>query len=193
MIRKALVRKISLFGLTALMVGAMLIGCGSGADDKALTTNEASADAEEATAAVEAQTEEEEQSKDNAKTTGPVSTDGSNPFDIATATDEERNLTGDELKAIEEAFNSSKYNGFLSAEFKSPKDIWWDEVFYNGAELESEYDDDTVSDAYLKETGDEELFGSLTYFSSGDMEKIHRVCHRYVRKEDEASDRVDVS
>ena len=91
MIRKALVRKISLFGLTALMVGAMLIGCGSGADDKALTTNEASADAEEATAAVEAQTEEEEQSKDNAITSEPVSSDGSDPFDTEAETDEEGN------------------------------------------------------------------------------------------------------
>ena len=191
--RKELARKILLCGLTVLVVGTTLIGCGSNAPEMAPSADEASTDSEEATVSIKAETETREQVIDNAETVRSASSDGSNPFDTAAVTDEERNLTGDELKAIEEGFNSSKYNGFLSAEFKSPKDIWWDEVFYNGAELEAEYDDDTVSDAYLKETGDEELFGSLTYFSSGDMEKIHRVCHRYVRKEDEASDRVDVS
>ena len=90
--------------------------------------------------------------------------------DSEEADDPDRELIRSEISEIEEDFNSMKYNGFLSTEFAAAADIWWNEVFYNGAGIESStkaYSD--VEASYLKKTGEEELFGDLTYIGTSDI------------------------
>ncbi len=113
---------------------------------------------------------------------------------------EVKELSSSELASIEEDLNSTRYNGFTTAEFDSPENIWWDEVFYNGAEIEAtEIDHSTVVDEYLKESAneEEELYGDLTYISKADVEKFvqettgasyssasHPLNWRYIKKLD---------
>ncbi|MBR5361446.1 MAG: hypothetical protein IK123_11205 [Lachnospiraceae bacterium] len=85
-----------------------------------------------------------------------------------------RELTRAELAEIEDDFNTVGYNGFLSTEFETVSDIWWDEVLYNGAEIEVTRYYDDVKASYLKKTGEEELFGDLTYISTDSIEHFVR-------------------
>ncbi|MCR5510306.1 MAG: hypothetical protein K6F54_05090 [Lachnospiraceae bacterium] len=98
---------------------------------------------------------------------------GFKPSEETTSSDADdpgRELSRSEISEIEEDFNSLKYNGFLSTEFATPSDIWWDEVFYNGAGIESQTTDYAeVERSYLKKTGDPELFGDLDYISTADI------------------------
>ncbi len=84
---------------------------------------------------------------------------------------EERSLTKEELEKVEKDLGEMKYNGFIVAEFVSPKDIFWDEVFYNGADTDiSKYDQDQIEKDFLKETGDEEIYASLTFVGKKEAE-----------------------
>ncbi len=92
------------------------------------------------------------------------------------AEDEEtgsQEISKKELAEIEKELNDVKYNGFVGTEFASPEDIWWNEVFYNGAGIgSSAYDDESVVKEYLKETGNDELFGELTCIDGNRVEKF---------------------
>ena len=119
--------------------------------------------------------ETEEDTSGQQSFTMPESTSGqgfktSGDADSADAGDSDRELTRSEISEIEEDFNSLKYNGFLSTEFVTVADIWWDEVLYNGAGINSSVKYDDVEASYLKKTGDEELFGDITYISTADIQ-----------------------
>ncbi len=83
---------------------------------------------------------------------------------------EEQELSASELAKIEEDLNGIRYNGFVAAEFSSPEMIYWDEVFYNGATIDtSDLDEAAVEKEYLALTGEPELFGDLTFISQKKM------------------------
>lgn len=154
-------------GLAAFVCTASLLaGCGSA--DKAADTAEStdvatdsvtdSAGAEESAAGA---------GTDSSSTAADTTDTAAAPAD----TNALRDLTASELGAIEKDFNTPRYNGFLSTEFETPKDIWWDEVFYTGAGISRDlYGYETIQDAYIKETGEGELFGDLTYVEAGQLE-----------------------
>lgn len=149
-----------------IMTGALALtatACG-GANDTA-------GEAEPASEAV-AEYPEQEAAPD-APVTDETASEGEKQDQTEATGQEPHDLSADELKAIEEDFNTPTYNGFLVTEFATPQDIWWTEVFYNGAGKESESPDgDTVMQAYFDQTGDDELFGDLTYISTDEIEKF---------------------
>ena len=79
-------------------------------------------------------------------------------------------LNGSELEFIEEKFNTAGYNGFLTHEFKDPRYINWNEVFYDGAGLNQSRPSKKVQDAYLKATGEDEIMTDLVVISKDDVE-----------------------
>lgn len=74
----------------------------------------------------------------------------------------ERNLTEEELQQFSDYVNQSENYGFLMSVYDTPADIDLDELFYSGAGMDTERVDDEEIAAYLKETGDEELYTGLT-------------------------------
>ena len=86
---------------------------------------------------------------------------------------ENRDLTKDELKKIEEDFNDVEYNGFIVSEFETPEDIYWDEALYNGGGIDvSSIDEKEIEDAFMKENGWDELYTSLTYLPTEEVERF---------------------
>ncbi len=78
-------------------------------------------------------------------------------------------LSAKELKEFEELFNDIAYNGFAGTSFDDPRNIDWNMVFYNGAGIDADLPFEKVMNAYLKETGESELLGDLTYIYEEDM------------------------
>lgn len=74
----------------------------------------------------------------------------------------ERSLTEEELQQFSDYVNQNENYGFLLSVYDTPADIVLDELFYSGAGMDTERVDDEEIAAYLKETGDEELYTGLT-------------------------------
>lgn len=74
----------------------------------------------------------------------------------------ERSLTKEELQRFTDYVNQNENYGFLMSVYDTPADIVLDELFYSGAGMDTERVDDEEIAAYLKETGDEELYTDLT-------------------------------
>lgn len=74
----------------------------------------------------------------------------------------ERSLTEEELQQFSDYVNQNENYGFLLSVYDTPTDIVLDELFYSGAGMDTERVDDEEIAAYLKETGDEELYTGLT-------------------------------
>ncbi|MBQ8947136.1 MAG: hypothetical protein IJ058_10025 [Lachnospiraceae bacterium] len=158
-------------GMTAVCC-IMLAGCGGSNIDpvEAAAQDQEGTDSETVSADTSSAQDVSASDIDGAASDNADAADDSE--DVNDGGSEERELTAAELSAFEEDFNSSRYNGFLVMEFKAPQEIWWDEVFYNGAGINTgKYDYDTVEKAYVEATGEDDLFGSLTYFTSEEMEK----------------------
>ncbi len=85
--------------------------------------------------------------------------------------DTSNNMSDSELKAMEKKLNSIEYYGFLHSDFHDPTGIWWDEVFYVGAGMDpwTGFPPEDVQEAFLKETGDEEIYTDLTAVSGEDV------------------------
>lgn len=77
-------------------------------------------------------------------------------------------LTKRELKDISNNLNDISYYGFLLSDYDDPKYIDWNEVFYNGAGFDMGANK-KVKAAYLKATGDEEIYTDLTVVSGEDV------------------------
>ncbi len=130
---------------------------------------------------IESDTDDEENNevkkdKDSSDITAAAekSDDASEPVvsEEANDTGELDELSERELQTIEDDLNSIKYNGFVTAEFDSVENIWWDDVLYNGAGITDQKNDyDTVMAAFLKINGEDDLFGDITYISSENLEK----------------------
>ena len=82
---------------------------------------------------------------------------------------EDGELTKRELKIISNDLNDIGYYGFLLSDYKNPKNIVWDEVFYNGAGLAMDKVSKKIKDAYLKETGETEIYTDLTVIPGEDL------------------------
>lgn len=74
----------------------------------------------------------------------------------------ERGLTEEELQQFSDYVSQNENYGFLLSVYDTPADIVLDELFYSGAGMDTERVDDEEIAAYLKETGDEELYTGLT-------------------------------
>ena len=74
----------------------------------------------------------------------------------------ERSLTEEELQQFSDYVSQNENYGFLLSVYDTPADIVLDELFYSGAGMDTERVDDEEIAAYLKETGDEELYTDLT-------------------------------
>ncbi|MCR4895437.1 MAG: YARHG domain-containing protein [Lachnospiraceae bacterium] len=79
-------------------------------------------------------------------------------------------LTDQELRSLENLLNSGTYYGFMMSFYEDPRDILWFEVFYNGAGLDQGYPSPAVAEAFLKATGDEEIFTDVTTISGRELE-----------------------
>ncbi len=83
----------------------------------------------------------------------------------------EETLSEAQLKGLEKKLNDVGYYGFLLSFYGDPRDINWHEVFYDGAGYDRGYPTHEVERAYLKATGDEEIFTDLTVLSGKVLEK----------------------
>ena len=81
----------------------------------------------------------------------------------------EDNVSDDVRKRVERKLNSIEYYGFLHGLYSDPCNILWDEVFYVGAGFDKGYPSAEVVNAYLKETGEEEIYTDLTTISGRDV------------------------
>ena len=80
-------------------------------------------------------------------------------------------LSGTDLLELEKDLNSIKYNGFMVQEFADPESIYWDEVFYLGADLDrSSLNDQLLTEEYTKETGEEELDTDIDFIDRKEAE-----------------------
>ena len=121
---------------------------------------------------------DEDKKKDKESSDDTAATEESDKSSETTASEETNNtgeleeLTEKELQSIEDDLNDVKFNGFMTAEFDSVENIWWDDVLYNGAGIKDQkIDHETVMNEYLKKYDEEELYGDLTYISSENLEK----------------------
>ena len=78
-------------------------------------------------------------------------------------------MTDDELISYEKKLNSLKYYGFLHGDYSDPRDIEWDEVFYVGAGFDQGTPSAKICKAYLKATGEDEIYTDLTTISGDDV------------------------
>ncbi len=165
---KKLIVSVMVFILTMMI----LAGCGTG---KGSEPAQAEPEAKEEIAAEEKEVEKpveqpvaETAPEEEEKTATPEEEE-----ETAAPEGEERELTETELKKIEEDLNTSAYNGFVVAEFASPKEIFWDEALYNGGGTDiSEQETKKIEEAFLKITGDDELFCPVTAVRKTDLEDI---------------------
>ncbi|WP_026498003.1 YARHG domain-containing protein [Butyrivibrio sp. WCD2001] len=79
------------------------------------------------------------------------------------------NMSAAELRVIEKKLNSIGYYGFLLRSFTDPHYIDWNEVFYTGAGFDQHGATKEVRDAFLKATGDDEIYTDLTVVSGKDV------------------------
>lgn len=140
--------------LVMILASILVAGCGvkksSDAEDKAAVAVDKGTSAADETEAV---AEEAPETKD-AEETGPSE---------ETENGVARELSKEELLKLEEDFNSIRYNGFLVQEFADPESIYWDEVFYLGADMgESIYDNPELEKEFKKESGYEDLETDVT-------------------------------
>ena len=116
--------------------------------------------------------DEKDSSDDTAAVEESDSTSETSASEVENSTGETEELSEKELQSIEDDLNDIKFNGFMTAEFDSAENIWWDEVLYNGAGIKDQkIDHDTVMNEYLKMYDEDELFGDMTYISSENLKK----------------------
>lgn len=80
-------------------------------------------------------------------------------------------MTDDELIKIEKKLNEIGYYGFMRSTYSDPRDIDWNEVFYVGAGFDKGSLPEKVKKAYLKATGEDEIYTDITAVSGKDVEK----------------------
>ena len=82
-------------------------------------------------------------------------------------------MTDDELLSYENKLDSIGYYGFMLSTYDDPTKIDWNEVFYVGAGLDSTNGSPSakVAKAYLKATGEDEIYTDLTCVSGKDIEE----------------------
>ncbi len=79
------------------------------------------------------------------------------------------NMTDEELEDVEKKLNSIGYYGFLLSTYLDPSRIDWDEVFYVGAGFTQNYPSEKILNAYLKATGEEEIYTDFTVMKGEDV------------------------
>ncbi|MBQ3786205.1 MAG: hypothetical protein II799_02920 [Lachnospiraceae bacterium] len=85
----------------------------------------------------------------------------------------DRLLSRQELKTVEEDLNSIRFNGFTSQEFSSPEDIYWDEVFYNEAMIETPgIDRNKIEQEYMEKMGWDELYIEIGWIGKPQVEEF---------------------
>ncbi|MCR5788835.1 MAG: YARHG domain-containing protein [Lachnospiraceae bacterium] len=87
---------------------------------------------------------------------------------------EDGELTKRELRVIGNALNDMQYYGFLLSDYDDPRYIDWNEVFYNGADLDTVRRTKGIEQAYLDKTKNGEIIGDLTILSGEDVEDFVR-------------------
>lgn len=80
-------------------------------------------------------------------------------------------MTDDELLDFEKKLNSIGYYGFLLSTYSDPRNIYWESVFYDGAGFDKYHGNppDGVVAAYLKKTGDDEIYTDIMTISGKDV------------------------
>ena len=83
-------------------------------------------------------------------------------------------LSGEELQAFTDLFDTPEYNGFLEEPFNSPADIRWDTVLRSGAGIAvKDPGEEEISD-YLRAVGQKKLYGGLMAVRRSDLEAYIR-------------------
>jgi len=118
---------------------------------------------------------------DSAKDTNADSSAGKSTLDdntefehkIPVSEGKDRLLSRQELKTVEEDLNSVRFNGFTSQEFSSPENIYWDEVFYNEAMIETPgIDRAKIEQEYLEKMGWDEIYIDLGWIGKPQVEEF---------------------
>ena len=78
----------------------------------------------------------------------------------------ERELTSEELRKFTQWINQVNNYGFLLSEYTQPQDVDLSQVFYIGAGIENTSLSEEEEAAYLKITGDEEIYTDCTRLTS---------------------------
>ncbi len=88
-------------------------------------------------------------------------------------------MTDDELLKFEKKLEGIENYGFLLSTYDDPRKIYWDEVFYVGAGIENLRLSADIVKAYLRATGDEEIYTDLTAVSGKDLKKFVKAATGY--------------
>ena len=167
MLKTILGKKHYRLAVMALLM-ALCSGCGAG-------SAAAPGDAQ-----VKPQAEETAASTDEAEeveNTAEEAADTAEAQEEADSSSTSSELSAEELKKIEEDLNSPKYNGFVVSEFASPELIYWEQVFYVGAGLDTAaVDREEVMKAFMKEAGLEELDTDITFVGKDEVEAFVKSC-----------------
>ena len=78
-------------------------------------------------------------------------------------------LDATKLNELEDLFNTYEYNGFLTYAFANPREINWEEVFFNGAGINKENISQKEIDEYLKSIESDELDTDLIAIDKNDL------------------------
>ena len=87
----------------------------------------------------------------------------------------ERELTSEELRKFTQWINQVNNYGFLLSEYTQPQDVDLSQVFYIGAGIENTSLSEEEEAAYLKITGDEEIYTDCTRLTTV---RINVVCEK---------------
>lgn len=159
--RKRSVKIAAMGMLFCLTLGA----CGVGTSGEA--AEEVNRQEENAAQTADAGEQAESEGAAAAKKEGTAeATDGTEENGAAEADGAKRSLTEEELQQFTDYVNQNENYGFLLSVYDTPADIVLDELFYSGAGMTTERADDAEIEAYLEETGNEELYTDLTHLTS---------------------------
>lgn len=88
---------------------------------------------------------------------------------------DETELAPREYATIQDFINSGAGNGFLHSSYETPAEICWDEVFYSGAGITSEYMlSGEELEEYLKLVGRDEVYTDITKLTTAQIEEFVR-------------------
>lgn len=171
------------FIMIALLFGLCFAGCSKAETEAVATPTESTQNIQEAETNEEDASKPEKKSKkknkkkdDDEDSWESLSDDNDSKETFTevippTGRDISNNMSSSEMDRIQNKLNKIGYYGFLLSSYTDPHDIYWDEVFYVGAGLDHDNGGPSakIIDAYLKATGEDEIYTDITSVSGKDV------------------------
>lgn len=117
-------------------------------------------------------TDGDKEAKDDTPAT-PIPMDENFEHKIPVTDGKDRLLTRQELKTVEDDLNNIRFNGFTVQEFSAPENIYWDEVFYNEAMIDTPgVDRARIEKEFMEKMGWEEMYTDLGWLGKKQVEEF---------------------